>query len=292
VVLAREIGAEIVAADSRTIYRGLDIGTAKPTPDMRAAVPHHLLDVADPREIFTVAHYQHLATSVIEGIHRRGGVPLLVGGTGLYIRAVVDGLQIPRVPPDWALRRQAEAEERAEPGTLYARLAKADARAAERIHPRNLRRIIRALEVIARTGEPISIQQRTQPAPWRVTVVGLRLPRPMLYARIDRRVDEQIAHGLAEEVRRLLAAGVPPEAPGMQGLGYKELIPYVRGDLTLEDATARLKRNTRQYARRQEIWFRRDPRIHWVDVGHAGPETVAVSIRAMLAVTMPSLESS
>lgn len=291
-VLAREIGAEIVAADSRTIYRGLDIGTAKPTPDMRAAVPHHLLDVADPREIFTVAHYQHLATSVIEGIHRRGGVPLLVGGTGLYIRAVVDGLQIPRVPPDWALRRQAEAEERAEPGTLYARLAKADARAAERIHPRNLRRIIRALEVIARTGEPISIQQRTQPAPWRVTVVGLRLPRPMLYARIDRRVDEQIAHGLAEEVRRLLAAGVPPEAPGMQGLGYKELIPYVRGDLTLEDATARLKRNTRQYARRQEIWFRRDPRIHWVDVGHAGPETVAVSIRAMLAVTMPSLESS
>ena len=282
--LAAEVGGEIVAADSRTIYRGMDIGTAKPPPHLRAAVPHHLLDVADPTEVFTVAQYQRLAVAAITDILRRGRLPLLVGGTGLYIRAVVDGLQIPRVPPDWAFRRRAEAEEQAVPGALYARLQQLDPLAAQRIHPRNLRRIIRALEVIAATGRPISEQQRAQPGPWRVLVVGLWMPRPILYRRIDRRVDEQLAQGLVAEVEGLLARGVPPEAPAMQGLGYKEIVPYLQGRSSLAAAVAALKRNTRRFARRQESWFRRDPRIRWIDVGDAAPQAVAAAIRAMLAV--------
>ena len=266
----------------------MNIGTAKPTPELRAAVPHHLLDVTDPAEVFTVAQYQELAAAAITDIHSRGRLPLLVGGTGLYIRAVVDGLQIPHVPPDWSFREQAETEEREQTGTLYERLQRRDPRAAERIHPRNLRRIIRALEVIERTGRPISEQQRMQPAPWRVVMTGLRMPRPLLYERINRRVDNQIAQGLVEEVRGLLLVGVPPAAPAMQGLGYKEIVPYVQGRVTLDAAVVTLKRNTRNYARRQETWFRRDPRIQWLDVGHADAEAVAATIRAMLAVIEPS----
>ncbi len=281
--LAAQLGGEIVAADSRTVYRGMDIGTAKPPPGLRAAVPHHLLDVAEPTEVFTVAQYQRLATSAITDILRRGRLPLLVGGTGLYIRAVVDGLRIPRVPPDWAFRRQAEAQERAAPGVLYARLQRVDPLAAQRVHPRNLRRIIRALEVIAATGRPISEQQEAQPGPWRVFIAGLWMPRPLLYRRIDRRVDEQLAQGLVREVEGLLARGVPPEAPAMQGLGYKEIVPYLRGETTLAEAVAALKRNTRRFARRQESWFRRDPRIRWIEAGEAAPEAVAATIRAMLA---------
>lgn len=281
--LAAELGGEIVAADSRTVYRGMDIGTAKPPPALRAAVPHHLLDVAEPTQVFTVAQYQRLATSAIADILSRGRLPLLVGGTGLYIRAVVDGLRIPRVPPDWAFRHQAEAQERAAPGVLYARLQRLDPLAAQRIHPRNLRRIIRALEVIAATGRPISEQQEAHPGPWRVFIAGLWMPRPLLYRRIDRRVDEQLAQGLVREVEGLLARGVPPEAPAMQGLGYKEIVPYLRGETTLAEAVAALKRNTRRFARRQESWFRRDPRIRWIEAGEAAPEAVAATIRAMLA---------
>ncbi len=286
VALAPQIDGEIVAADSRTVYRGMDIGTAKPTPQMRATVPHHLLDVADPREIFTVAAYQRLATEAISGICARGRVPLLVGGTGLYIRAVVDGLRIPRVAPDWTFRREAEAEETKSPGILYDRLQRLDPRAAERIHPRNVRRVIRALEVISRTGRPLSGEQCAEQVSWRVVMLGLRLPRPLLYARVNRRAEEQIADGLVDEVRGLLTAGVPPTVPAMQGLGYKEIVPYLSGDSSLEAATTLLQRNTRHYARRQESWFRRDPRIQWVDVGHADAAAVAETIRAMLAMTV------
>jgi len=285
VALAPQIGGEIVAADSRTVYRGMDLGTAKPSTAARAAVPHHLLDVADPREVFTLVHYQRLATEAIDAIHARGRAPLLVGGTGLYIRAVVDGLRIPHVPPDWSFRQQAEVQERERPGTLHERLQRLDPRAAERIHPRNVRRLIRALEVTEQTGRPISAQQRAQPMPWRVVMIGLRMPRPLLDARINHRVDEQIAQGLVEEVRGLIAAGVPLAAPAMQGLGYKEIVPHLEGRLPLEAAVTVLKRNTRGYARRQETWFRRDSRIRWLDAGHAAPEVVAMTIRAMLAMT-------
>ncbi|MGH2453358.1 MAG: tRNA (adenosine(37)-N6)-dimethylallyltransferase MiaA [bacterium] len=284
VALAPEIGAEIVSADSRTIYRGMDIGTAKPTPAARAAVPHHLLDVADPREVFTLSQYQGLALAAIASVHARARVPLLVGGTGLYLRALVDGLRLPRVSPDWAFRRKAEEADGLTPGALYARLEQVDPQAAARIHPRNVRRIIRALEVIDRTGRPLSAQQRAEAPLWQVTMIGLRMPRPLLQRRIDERVDQQIAAGLVEEVRALVSAGVPPSTPAMQGLGYKEIVPVLEGKATLDNAVALLKRNTRRYARRQEVWFRRDTRIRWIDVGHAGAETVAMTVHAMLTM--------
>jgi len=283
IALARRVGGEVVNADSRNVYRGLDIGTAKPTPAERAGVPHHLVDVADPREVFTVADYQRLALAAIEAIHARGRLPILVGGTGLYIRAVVDRLTIPAVPPDAAFRLAAEAEEAARPGTLHARLQALDPVAAARIHPRNVRRLVRALEVIHHTGRPLSAQQGRRGAPEPVLQVGLRLPRPLLDERIDRRVEAQLAAGLVEEVRGLLAAGVPPTAPAMQGLGYKELVPYLEGRLPLDRAVAILKRNTRRYARRQEIWFRADPRIQWLDVEGLDAEAVAERVHAMLA---------
>ncbi len=262
----------------------MDIGTAKPTLQMRRAVPHHLLDVADPRTVFTLAEYQALATAAIASIHARGRLPLVVGGTGLYIRAVVDGLRLPRVRPDWEFRRTAEGADRRDPGVLYARLRERDPETAARIHPRNVRRIIRALEVIERTGRPLSVQRAAQTPPWEVTRIGLRMPRPLLWQRIAARVEEQLTGGLVDEVRRLLADGVPPEAPAMQGLGYKEIVPYLQDRATLEDATTHLIRNTRRYARRQEIWFRRDDRIRWIDVGHAGAEMVAMTLRAMLTL--------
>lgn len=261
----------------------MDIGTAKPSPDDRARVPHHLIDIADPTEAFTLAQYQRLAFNAIAEVHRRGPLPLLVGGTGLYIRAVTDGLEIPKVQPNWDMREQLEADERANPGSLHTRLRAVDPTAAARIHPRNVRRVIRALEVMAQTGQPISAQQRVQPVPWKVERIGLRMPRQMLDERIDRRVDEQIAAGLVDEVRRLLEAGIPKTVPAMQGLGYKEIMPFLEGHVPLGQAVAVLKRNTRRYARRQETWFLPDPRIRWVDVGHAGPEAVAETIRAMLA---------
>jgi tRNA dimethylallyltransferase len=284
VALAPDVGGEIVAADSRTIYRGMDIGTAKPTAQMRRAVPHHLLDLADPRTVFTLAEYQGVAYAAIASIHARRRLPLVVGGTGLYIRAIVNGLRLPRVQPDWKFRRTSEEEDRHDPGVLYARLRQSDPETAGRIHPRNLRRVIRALEVIARTGRPLSAQREAQIPPWQVAMVGLRMPRPLLWERIARRVEEQLAAGLVDEVRRLLAEGVPAETPAMQGLGYKEIVPYLRGRSSLEEAAALLMRNTKRYARRQEIWFRRDDRIRWIDVGHATPETVAMTLHAMLTL--------
>ena len=283
--VARDLGAEIVCADSRTVYRGLEIGTAKPSRADRAAVPHHLLDVAPPDEVFTAADYQRLARAAIAGIRLRGRVPILLGGTGLYIRAVVDGLAIPAVAPDWTLRARLQDEERSGgEGTLHRRLAAADPSAAAAIHPRNLRRVIRALEILELAGG-----RRAAPradAPERSAVmVALTMDRRRLHERIDRRIDEMLAAGLADEVRRLLAAGYAPSLPALQGLGYKELVPYVRGECGLPEAVARLRRNTRRYAKRQWTWFRSDARYRWVDVDDDAPAVVARKISAMMAAS-------
>ncbi len=293
IALARRIPAEIVGADSRTLYRGMDIGTAKPSPADRAAIPHHLLDVADPDQIVTLAEYQRLAVRAITEIRERGRLPLLVGGTGLYIRAVVDGVVIPPAPPDWDLRRHLEAEERAGgPGTLHRRLGAVDPAAAARIHPRNVRRVIRALEVHARTGTAISALQAEVGADgWAapaggeeaVLMVALTLGRARLYERIDRRITKQLEGGLVEEVRALLRRGYPPALPAMRGLGYTELLAYLDGAVTLDEAVARFRRNTRRYAKRQWTWFRADPRYRWVDVGDDPPEAVAARIHAMMS---------
>lgn len=300
-VLAEQISAEIVCADSRAVYRGMEIGTAKPDQEERRRVPHHLLDIARPDEIVTLATYQHLAAQAIDAIRARGRVPVLVGGTGLYIRAVVDGLRIPPAAPDWALRAALEAEERAGgPGTMHRRLGAVDPAAASRIHPRNLRRIIRALEVHALTGVPISALHGGSghggpadvfdtPAGRAsgedgVTMIGLAADRANLYERIHRRVDAQLAAGLVDEVRALLAAGYARTLPALQGLGYKEIIPYLDGRVSLDEARALLRRNTRRYAKRQLTWFRRDARYRWLDVGDDAPEVVAGRIRAMITV--------
>jgi len=281
IALAERVGGEIVCADSRTIYRGMDIGTAKPTREQQARIPHHLLDIADPDQVVTLAAYHDLADRAISDIRTRRRVPILTGGTGLYIRAVVDGFTIPRVPPDPALRTRLEAVEAKHPGTLHARLRQVDAAAAARIHPRNVRRLIRALEVYEHTGRPISAQQQADPIGTAVQI-GLTMDRQALYRRIDARVDEQMAAGLVDEVRRLLARGYAPTLPAMRGLGYKEIAEYLQGQVPLDEAVRRLKRNTRRFARRQYTWFRRDGRIRWLDVGEMGPEEVADRIVRML----------
>lgn len=282
VALARRIGGEIIAADSRTIYRQMDVGTAKPSPQQRALVPHHLLDVADPDEIVTVAAYRKMALAAIAEVRGRGGVPLLVGGTGLYIRAVVDGFSIPQTPPDWKLRERLEHMEERTPGALHARLMKVDPPAAARIHPRNVRRLVRALEVYEHTGRPISSLQRRGDPVGSTLQIGLAMDREHLYRRIDARVDEQIAAGLIGEVERLHARGYDRTLPALQGLGYKEIIESLDGTVTLDEAVRRLKRNTRRYAKRQYTWFRRDTRIRWVDVNDDPPEKVADAIEAMI----------
>ncbi len=282
IALAQRLGAEIVAADSRTVYRHMDIGTAKPTRQQRGLVPHHLIDVADPDEVFTLATYRRLALAAVDEIFARGTTPILVGGTGLYIRAVVDGLILPPVPPDWELRQRLEDAERRAPGTLHGRLATIDPVATTRIHPRNVRRLIRALEVYEQTGRPItSSQQHASPA-FKTTQIGLTMDRAELYERIEQRVDEQLAQGLLEEVKGLLNQGYDRSLSALQGVGYKEMIEYVDGVATLEEATRQLKRNTRRLAKRQYTWFRQDPRIRWVDVAANSSDAVVEILLAMV----------
>jgi tRNA dimethylallyltransferase len=296
IALAQQIPAEIICADSRTLYRGMDIGTAKPTAQERDRVPYHLLDIARPDEVVTLATYQRLALEAVEAIRARGCLPLLVGGTGLYIRAVVDALRIPPAAPDWHLRAVLEAEERAGGrGTLHRRLGEVDPAAAARIHPHNVRRIIRALEVHAQTGVPISVLQLSSPqrpspgSPHRgpgvggdVLMIALSTDRARLYERIHRRIDRYLAAGLVDEVRRLLAAGYAKTLPALQGLGYKEVIPHVEGTLSLSESRALLQRNTRRYAKRQVTWFRGDGRYVWLEAGDDQPEVVAAQIRALV----------
>jgi tRNA dimethylallyltransferase len=270
--LANDLGGEIVSADSRQIYRGLDIGTDKASQAQQAQVLHHLLDVVEPDQVLTLAEYQRAAYAAIDDILTRGRLPLLVGGTGLYVRAVLDGLGIPEVPPDDALRAELESYA-AEHGAaaLHARLAALDPVAAGRIDPRNLRRVVRALEVCLVTGRPISELQAATPPPFRILRIGLTRPRPDLYARIDRRVDEMLARGLLAETQRLLEAGYAPQLPALTGLGYRQMIQYLHGEMSYDDAVAAIKQQTRRFVRQQYTWFRLDdPRIVWFDLEEVG----------------------
>jgi tRNA dimethylallyltransferase len=283
VPLAERLSAEIVAADSRTVYRGMDIGTAKPAATLRARVRHHLIDVADPREAFTLADFQRLAQDAVVDIRRRGRLPLIVGGTGLYIKALVDGLVVPPVAPDRRLRAQLEHVARTEgPAALHARLAARDPAAAASIHPHNVRRVVRALEVVRRTGAPLSAQQRLRLGRASVAMVGLTMDRAALYRRIDARVQAQLEAGLVDETRRLLAEGQPLDCPAMQGLGYKEMAGWLLGAYGYDDAVRLLARNTRRYAKRQLTWFRRDRRIRWVDVTDLDPGAVLARAHAIM----------
>jgi tRNA dimethylallyltransferase len=268
--LAEALDGEIVSADSRSFYRGMDIGTAKPTPEERARVPHHLIDIADPNETVGLAEYQDMAYTAIDDIHGRGKLPLLVGGTGQYVHAVVEGWRIPRVAPHPDLREELERKaERESAYALHDWLKRLDPEAAEGIHPHNVRRVVRALEVCLVTGRPISDQQGKEPPPYRILQIGLTMDREALYERADRRLKMMIENGLLEEVQRLVAQGYGWSLPAMSAVGYGEFEPYFSAEATLDEVIAEIESNLRRFVRHQYNWFSLDdPRIRWFDITH------------------------
>ena len=283
--LAQALGGEIVSADSRQIYKCMDIGTAKAALAQQAAVPHHLIDVVAPDQELTLAHYQCLARAAIEDIRARGLLPILVGGTGLYVRALLEGWTIPEAPPQPAFRARLQAEaERHGPQALHARLVTVDPAAAARIDPRNVRRVIRALEVHEQTGLPASHQQCKQPPDWSILRIGLTMPREALYRRIDARVDAMMGQGLEGEVRWLTQHGYGWDLPAMSGLGYKQIGQYLRGEVSLEEAVGLIKRHTRRFVRQQYNWFRLDdPAILWYNVNELRVESLLPLVSRFLA---------
>lgn len=277
--ICEEVGGEIVTADSRQVYRYMDIGTDKPSPEVQASVPHHMIDLVDPDEPYTLALYQSGAFRTIEEIAARGKVPVLAGGTPLYVNAVLEGWTIPRVEPDLRLRAELE-EEAARRGApaLHERLQRIDPAAAAKILPSNTRRIVRALEVITATGQPISAQQAKSPPPYRTLTIGLALQRVELYRRIDERVERQIERGLVDEVAGLHEQGYAYTLPSMSGLGYRQIGEYLQGRATLAAAVQRIKWDTHSFARHQGNWFRRMTEAHWLDVTASDPLDRALSL--------------
>ncbi len=270
--LARCLGGEIVCMDSMQIYRRMDIGTAKPTAQERALVPHHMLDVADPTEAYAVADYAVAAEQVIAQILSRGRVPILVGGTGLYLKALMDGLSLGGAGGDERLRAElnALADEPGGKERLHARLAAVDPETAARLHPNDRRRVIRAIEVYEQTGVPMSRQNHAaQERPFRVLPLALDWPRELLYARLETRVHRMMEMGLLSEVRALLESGVAPAAQSMQGIGYKELIPAAMGQDDVNRAVWDIIVHTRHYAKRQGTWLRAEPRCVWLEARDA-----------------------
>lgn len=270
--LAERWGGEIVSADSRLLYRGMDIGTAKPSAAELARVPHHLIDVADPDETWSLALFQQRAAEAIAEIGGRGQLPVLVGGTGQYMLAILQGWQPPALPPQPELRAALEtwAEELGKEA-MHARLAQLDPEAAARIDPRNLRRTLRALEVIFASGRRFSAQRGKGEAPYRALRLGLTRPRPELYARLDARIEAMLAAGWLDEVRALLAKDYDPALPSLSAIGYAQLARHLRGDLSLNDAVVEIKRATRAFVRRQYTWFKlSDPAITWIDLSEPG----------------------
>jgi tRNA dimethylallyltransferase len=282
--LAKRLDGEIVSADSRLFYRGMDIGTAKPTPEERRGVPHHLIDVVDPTTTWSLALFQQAATEVIAEIHARRHLALLVGGTGQYIHAVTHGWDPPLTNPDAHLRAELEAlAEASGPLALHEELQKLDPAAAEMIDPRNIRRTVRALEVIRLTGRKFSEQRRQTEGRYRLLTIGLTLPRPELYTRVDARIESMFAAGLLEEVQRLLDSGFPPDLPSMSAIGYRECISVLSGRMDVEQAKTEMRRLTRIFIRRQANWFKLgDPSIHWFEAGKARVEEIEGYIRVFL----------
>lgn len=263
IALAQHFHGEIVSADSRQVYRGMDIGTAKVTPQERALVPHHLLDVADPREIYTVSRFQQQAIEAIDDMLARGYQPLLVGGSPHYIQSVVDHLILPHIAPDYALRTQLEARPLAE---LVAQLEELDPQSAASIDRNNPRRVIRALEVCLISGKPFSQQRGVATSPYRSLLLGVSWSRDVLYQRIDARVDERMRQGMVQEVRDLLEQGISHDRLEAFGLEYRFISRWLRGEFTNKaEMVTRLKYAIHDFTRRQLTWFRKDSRIVWLE---------------------------
>lgn len=283
--LAERLEGEIVSADSRLLYRGMDIGTAKPTIEQRKRIPHHLIDVADPDQVWSLTLYQEAANKAIFDILVRKRIPLLVGGTGQYIRAVIEAWQVPSIKPDPRLRKSLENwVDEIGPIGLHQRLTILDPHAAGKIDHRNVRRTIRALEVILHSGRRFSDQRGSTQPPYQILQIGLTLPRPELYHRIDDRIEAMLSAGFIEEVQALLEKGYKPTLPSFSAIGYQEIINYLAGKTTLEEATMLMKRRSRQYVRRQANWFKiDDPSIHWYQVGINSIDEIEREIRLFIS---------
>jgi tRNA dimethylallyltransferase len=274
--LAERLKGEIVSADSRLFYRGMDIGTAKPSIQDRLRVRHYLIDIAYPDETWSLALFQDQANRVIREILSHHHLPIMVGGTGQFIRSVTQGWNIPKVKPNPQLREALVSWERKiGPQNIHAKLAILDDAAAQAIDYHNSRRTIRALEVIFTTGHRFSDQKQAGRMLYQTLMIGLNRPRVELYQRIDKRVEDMIASGLIDEVRELLASGYSSELPTMSAIGYGEIVAYINGELTLDEAKMLVKRRTRKFVRRQANWFKSDdPDIHWFDVDHDSLEKI------------------
>lgn len=279
--LAQRLDGEIVSADSRYLYRGMDIGTAKPTLADRARVPHHLIDVTDPDLPWSLAQFCDAADVVIGEINRRGRLPILAGGTGQYIHALLEGWSIPRRAADPQLRAELAAiAERDGADELYRRLQEADPAAAASIDRRNVRRVVRALEITLITGQPFSAQRQKNRPRYHALTVGLMLSRPKLYNRIDARVESMLAHGLVAEVQALATKGYDWSLPALSAIGYKQIGMYLRGECDLPEAGRMIKHETRRFVRRQANWFKPDdPRIQWYDVEQLDVDRLAEDVR-------------
>lgn len=279
--VARTAGGEIVSADSMQFYRGMDVGTAKPTPEQRAQAPHHLIDRIDPDQPYNVADFHADATAIIDQVLGRGHLPLVVGGSGLYVRALANKLDLPVAEPDDELRAKLkEFARHSGRQALHQRLAKVDPISAERIHPNDQKKIIRAIEVYERTGRPLSEVYSEDPEPtdrYRCLMFGLTCDREELYRRVEERCDRMINSGLLKEVQELLDAGYSPDLQAMQAIGYKEFAAFLRGEVSFPEAVETFKRNTRRYVKRQLTWFRTEERIRWIDILEQKPVPIILS---------------
>ncbi len=279
--LAERLHGEVVSADSRLFYTGMDIGTAKPTAEERRRVPHHLIDVTDPAHPWSLAVFQQAAAEAIAAIQARGHLPFLVGGTGQYIHAVIHGWKPPELAPDPALRQVLESLATANGGLwLHEKLALLDPASAASIDPRNLRRTVRALEVILSTGRRFSDQRGQGESPYHTLMIGLTRPRPELYTRIDARIEAMFSTGLLEEVQGFLDQGLSPALPGLSAIGYRECAQVLQGQMTLDEAKTQMRRLTRVFVRRQANWFKADdPNIHWFEAGNEPLDEIVALIR-------------
>ena len=267
VQLAKRFHGEIISGDSMQVYQGMDIGTAKIMPEEMEGVPHHLIDIRRPDQNFSVREYQQLAREKASEIAGRGRLPILAGGTGLYIEAVVHDYAMPHVKEDISRREELHAFARRKGNeALHRRLEKVDPEQAKKLHPNDLRRMIRALEVYYVTGKPFSKLRRKGTSPYEALWIGLTMPREQLYERINERVDMMIRQGLVDEVKKLWDQGYGLHLTSMQAIGYKEIVSYLEGEITLDEAIRLIKRGSRKYAKRQLSWFRRIKEIHWFDV--------------------------
>ncbi len=269
--IAKRLNGEIISADSVQVYRGMDIGTAKPTLEERAEIPHHLIDIVDPDAYYTVADFQQDALTAIRHVHIKGKLPILVGGTGLYVRAVIQDFTFSESGINETLRQHLWNEAQIYgPAHLHNKLIEVDPESARKFHQNDLRRVIRALEVFEQGNTLISEQAAKTLGKCRydTKMFALTMPRELLYSRIEERVDEMMAQGLLDEVQDLLNRGISAEAKSMHSLGYRQLAAHLRGELSLEEAISLIKRDTRRFAKRQLTWFRREQEITWLDISH------------------------